>query len=82
MQNYLIRAALTASLYHAGGSSDEVARYESRTRGLLDLDPYPCPVCFLRGEEVTLVLRLAGPWVDQVSCPKCKGHWDVPLPKE
>lgn len=80
MRNYLIRAALTASLYHAGASSDQIARYEARTKKLQDLDSYPCPACFAGGEETTLALRLHGPWADQASCPRCKGRWDIPVP--
>jgi len=80
MRNYLIRAALTASLYHTRSSQDEIAKYESRTRPLEDLDSYPCPACFVVGEEVTLELRMHGSWAAQASCPRCKGRWDIPVP--
>jgi hypothetical protein len=81
MRNYLIRAALTFALDKTGASSDEIERYEARTRNLRDADTYPCPVCFVRGEEQPLVLRLSGDWVDQAACPKCKGRWSVPVPR-
>jgi len=82
MANHLIRAALAAYLQHAGAQPDEVDRYEIRTRQLRGSEVYPCPSCFLGGEERGLTLRLAGDHVDQVFCPKCKGRWDVPAPNE
>lgn len=81
MRNYLIRAALTVHLQELGIETAEIDRYEIRTRRLGDMDSYPCPVCFLAGEEQPLVLRLSGDWVDLASCPKCNGRWHIPVPK-
>lgn len=81
MRNYLIRAALTVHLQDDGIAPDEIDRYEIRTRRLTDMDSYPCPACFVTGEDQSLVLRLSGDWVDLATCPKCKGRWHVPVPK-
>lgn len=82
MRNYLLRAALTYAFEKDGALPDEIERYEARTRRLLDSDSYPCPLCFARGEEQPLEVRLAGDWVDQAFCPKCKRLFHVPVPKE
>jgi hypothetical protein len=82
MANHLIRAALAAYLERAETPSEAIDRYEIRTRQLRGSELYPCPSCFLRGDEQALELHLAGDNVDQVFCPICKGRWDVPIPIE
>lgn len=80
MANHWLRASLAASLDRAGTSPADIARYEIRTRQLRGSEFYPCPSCFLRGEEQALELHLVGDRIDQVFCPNCKKRWDVPAP--
>ena len=81
MRNYLIRAALTVYLERDDTPTDVIDRFEERTRRLREDDTYPCPACFVRGKEQPLTLRLAGDWVDQAFCPKCKRLYEVPVPR-
>lgn len=80
MANHYLRATLTASLDRAGTPPGDVARYEVRTRQLRGSEFYPCPSCFLRGEEQPLTLHVTGDHIDEVFCPKCNKHWEVSIP--
>jgi hypothetical protein len=60
----------------------KIDAFEARLKTLRPMESYPCPWCFVRGEEQPLFLRPAGGgWVDQATCPKCKTSWSVPMPK-
>ena len=80
MSNHWLRAVLSAHLAGFEVSPDKLAHYEIRTRQLRGSEIYPCPSCYLRGEEQTLAVCLQGDYVDHVLCPKCNGRWDVPPP--
>jgi hypothetical protein len=81
MRNYLIRATLTVYLERENTPTDVIERFEARMTMLRDAESYPCPACFVWGEEQPLDLRLAGDRVDQAFCPKCKRHFEVQAPK-
>jgi hypothetical protein len=79
MQNAALFHVLLDHLESIGSTPLDLERFVDRWHRLRSHDAFPCPVCFLAGEEQPLVMRPAQGEFTPAECLSCRTHFDVPL---
>lgn len=57
----------------------DVQRYVDRWHRLRPHEAFPCPVCYLAGEEQPLAALPAQGNFEPFECPGCRTQFDVPI---
>lgn len=57
----------------------EIERFINRWRRLRAQEAFPCPVCYLAGEEQPLAALPARGKFESVKCPTCRTQFDIPI---
>ena len=57
----------------------EVQRFVDRWHRLRPQEAFPCPVCYLAGEEQPLTALPAQGKFELVKCPTCRTQFDIPI---
>lgn len=57
----------------------EIQRFVDRWHRLRAHEAFPCPVCFLAGEEQSLAALQAQDNVEPVKCPACRTQFNIPI---
>ncbi|WP_106280094.1 hypothetical protein [Paraburkholderia sp. BL25I1N1] len=57
----------------------EIQRFVDRWHRLKPHEAFPCPVCFLAGEEQPLAALPAQGRVEPVKCPTCRTQFNIPI---
>ncbi|MFL9907623.1 hypothetical protein [Paraburkholderia sp. RL17-337-BIB-A] len=79
MQNAPLFHVLLDHLEAIGAPQMEVQRFVDRWHHLRPHEAFPCPVCFLAGEEQPLAALPAQGSVEPVVCPTCGNQFNVPI---
>ncbi|MFM0123699.1 MULTISPECIES: hypothetical protein [unclassified Paraburkholderia] len=79
MQNAPLFHVLLDHLESIDASSAEIARFIDRWHQLKSHEGFPCPVCYLRGEDHALTLLAAQPAIQPMLCPACETLYNVPI---
>jgi hypothetical protein len=79
MQNPALFHVLLDQFDALGTPPQEVERYVDRWHRLRSHEAFPCPVCFLAGEEQPLVLGTPQGEFMPVECRGCGTRFEVPL---
>jgi hypothetical protein len=79
MQNPALFHVLLDHLESIGAPPPDIERYVDRWHRLRSHEAFPCPVCFLAGEEQPLVLHAAQDEIMPVECPGCRTRFEVPI---
>ncbi|HEY4351425.1 MAG TPA: hypothetical protein VGN31_09365 [Paraburkholderia sp.] len=79
MQNPALFHVLLDHLEAIGAPPADIERYVDRWHRLRSHEAFPCPVCFLAGEEQPLVLHAAQGETMPVECPGCGTRFEVPI---
>ena len=57
----------------------DVQRFVDRWHRLRPHEPFPCPNCFLNGEEQHLIPLSAQGSIEPVICKHCRTQYDIPI---
>jgi hypothetical protein len=57
----------------------EIQRFVDRWHRLRPNEAFPCPVCYLAGEEQPFVALPAQGGVEPVICPACRAQFNIPI---
>ncbi|SAL03578.1 hypothetical protein AWB78_06631 [Caballeronia calidae] len=79
MQNPALFHVLMDYLEGAGASPMEIERFVDRWHRLRSHEAFPCPVCFLAGEEQQLEPLPARGMLESLKCPTCLTQFDIPV---
>jgi hypothetical protein len=77
MQNPALFHVLLDHLESIGTPLAGIDRFVDRWHQLRSRDAFPCPVCYLAGEEQPLVALPRKRKFEPVKCPKCGTQFDV-----
>jgi hypothetical protein len=79
MQNPALFHVLLDYLESINSPPMEMQRFVERWHRLRSHESFPCPVCFLAGEEQPLTPLSAQGNIEPMMCPTCKTRYDVPI---
>ena len=79
MQNPALFHVLMDYLEATGAAPMDIERFVDRWHRLRSHDAFPCPVCFLAGEEQPLAALPAQGKFEAVKCPTCRTQFDLPI---
>jgi hypothetical protein len=79
MQNPALFHVLLDHLEAIGAPAHDVERFVDRWHRLRSHEAFPCPVCYLNGEEQPLVTLAAVGEFEPVECRACKTRFEVPI---
>ncbi len=79
MQNPALFHVLMDHLDATGATRMDVERFLERWHRLRPHEAFPCPVCFLAGEEQPLTALAAQGKFEPVKCPACRTQFDIPI---
>lgn len=79
MQNPALFHVLLDHLESVNAPPMEIQRFVDRWHRLRPHESFPCPVCFLMGEEQPLIPLNAQGNVKPVVCPTCKTQYNVAM---
>ncbi len=79
MQNPALFHVLLDHLESIGTTPMDIQRFVDRWHNLRSHEAFPCPVCFLAGEEQPLMPLSAQGKFESVVCPACRAQYNVPI---
>lgn len=79
MQNPALFHVLMDHLDATGANRMDVERFLDRWHRLRPHEAFPCPVCFLAGEEQPLTALPVQGEFEPVKCPACRKQFNIPI---
>jgi hypothetical protein len=79
MQNPALFHVLMDYLDATGAAPMDIERFLDRWHRLRSHEAFPCPACFLAGEERPLAPLPARGKFELVKCPTCRTQFNIPI---
>ncbi len=79
MQNPALFHVLLDHLESIDTPGADVERFVDRWHRLRSHEAFPCPICYLAGEEQPLAALPTQGKFEPVKCPSCRTQFDIPI---